>query len=60
VAALCFEGIRNDTFWITVPNDVQAEKIRARATSQIERTEPEYLLERNLMTSRPIDEKQKG
>jgi NAD(P)-dependent dehydrogenase (short-subunit alcohol dehydrogenase family) len=59
VAELCFEGIRNDTFWITVPNEVQAGKIRARATSQIDQTEPEYLLERNLMTSRPIDEKQK-
>jgi NAD(P)-dependent dehydrogenase (short-subunit alcohol dehydrogenase family) len=60
VAELCFEGIRNDTFWISVPNEIQAGKIRARATSQIEQTDPEYLLERNLMTSRPTDEKQKG
>ncbi len=60
VADLCLEGIRRDTFWISVPNDTQAEKIRARATSQVEQSEPEYLLERNLMTSRPIDEKQKG
>jgi len=56
VADLCFEGIRANTFWISVPNDLQAEKIRARAASQIDRTDPEYLLERNLMTSRPIDE----
>jgi NAD(P)-dependent dehydrogenase (short-subunit alcohol dehydrogenase family) len=60
VAELCFEGIRNDTFWISVPNEIQAGKIRARAASQIEQTDPEYLLERNLMTSRPTDEKQKG
>jgi NAD(P)-dependent dehydrogenase (short-subunit alcohol dehydrogenase family) len=60
VAELCFEGIRNDTFWISVPNEIQVGKIRARVTSQIEQTDPEYLLERNLMTSRPTDEKQKG
>jgi NAD(P)-dependent dehydrogenase (short-subunit alcohol dehydrogenase family) len=53
VADLCFDGIRNDTFWIAYPNDLQSEKIRARATSQIERTEPEYLLEGNLMAARP-------
>src|SRR5450755_4426882 len=47
VADLCFEGIRNDTFWISVPSEIQAGKIRARATSQIEQTEPEYLLERS-------------
>jgi NAD(P)-dependent dehydrogenase (short-subunit alcohol dehydrogenase family) len=57
VADLCFEGIRANTFWITVPNDLQAQKIRARAASQIDRTDPEYLLEANVMTSRPIDEK---
>ena len=60
VADLCFDGICNDTFWISVRSDIQAGKIRARAASQIEQTHPEYLLERNLMTSRPIDEKQKG
>jgi NAD(P)-dependent dehydrogenase (short-subunit alcohol dehydrogenase family) len=60
VADLCLEGIRKETFWISVPNEVQETKIRARAESQIEQTAPEYLLEHNLMTSRPIDEKQKG
>jgi NAD(P)-dependent dehydrogenase (short-subunit alcohol dehydrogenase family) len=44
VADLCVEGIRNDTFWITVPNEEQAAKIQARATSQIEQTAPEYLV----------------
>ncbi len=57
VADLCFEGIRSNTFWISLPNDAQAEKLRARAESQIARSDPEYLLERNMMTSRPIDEK---
>ena len=55
VADLCFEGIRNDTFWITVPNEAQSDKIRERATSQIEQTQPEYLLTANLMTTRPAD-----
>src|SRR4051795_9920537 len=32
VADICFEGIRNDTFWITVPRPMQADKIQARAT----------------------------
>ena len=52
VADICFEGIKNNTFWITVPSPAQAEKIQARATSQIEQTAPEYLLAsgRNLMT----------
>ncbi len=53
VADLCFEGIVNDTFWITVPNEVQEQKILARADSQVERTPPEYLLEANLMAARP-------
>jgi NAD(P)-dependent dehydrogenase (short-subunit alcohol dehydrogenase family) len=57
VADICFEGILNDTFWITVPSDMQHEKIQARATSMIERTHPEYLLQANLMTSRPADKK---
>jgi NAD(P)-dependent dehydrogenase (short-subunit alcohol dehydrogenase family) len=56
VADMCFEGILDDTFWITAPSETQQEKIRARATSQIEMTAPEYLLERNMMTSRPIDQ----
>jgi NAD(P)-dependent dehydrogenase (short-subunit alcohol dehydrogenase family) len=53
VADLCFDGIVNDTFWITVPDDSQKAKIQARASSQIEMTPPEYLLEANLMTARP-------
>jgi NAD(P)-dependent dehydrogenase (short-subunit alcohol dehydrogenase family) len=55
VADLCFEGIRANTFWIAVPNDLQADKIRARATSQIDQTDPEYLLEQTLLTTRPAD-----
>ena len=55
VADLCFDGIVHDTFWIAVPNDVQWEKIRARAASQTEATPPEYLLEQNLMAARPGD-----
>jgi NAD(P)-dependent dehydrogenase (short-subunit alcohol dehydrogenase family) len=57
VADMCFEGIRNDTFWITAPSEVQQAKIRARATSQIEMSTPEYLLEANMMTSRPSEAK---
>jgi NAD(P)-dependent dehydrogenase (short-subunit alcohol dehydrogenase family) len=58
VADICFEGIVNDTFWITAPSPVQQQKIRDRATSQIEMTPPDYLLTANMMTSRPIDSKQ--
>jgi len=57
VADICFEGIINDTFWITVPQDRQQQKIRERAESQIEGSAPEYLLEANMMTSKPIDSK---
>ena len=57
VADMCFEGILNDTFWITAPSEAQQAKIRARATSQIDRTEPGYLLEANLMASRPSEAK---
>ena len=57
VADICFEGIRDDVFWITVPNPLQAEKIQARATSQIEMTPPEYLLQANLMTGSPAGRK---
>jgi NAD(P)-dependent dehydrogenase (short-subunit alcohol dehydrogenase family) len=53
VADLCFEGILNDTFWITVPNDDQQQRIRDRSTSQIERRDPEYLLQASVMASRP-------
>jgi NAD(P)-dependent dehydrogenase (short-subunit alcohol dehydrogenase family) len=57
VADICFEGICNDTFWITAPSAAQQQKIRDRATSQIEMTPPDYLLSANMMTSRPIDSK---
>jgi NAD(P)-dependent dehydrogenase (short-subunit alcohol dehydrogenase family) len=53
VADLCFEGIRDDVFWITAPSDAQQAKIRARADSQIEMSAPDYLLEANLMASKP-------
>ena len=55
VADICFDGILTDTFWIAVPNDAQAAKLRARVESQIEQAAPEYLLELNMMTSRPVD-----
>jgi NAD(P)-dependent dehydrogenase (short-subunit alcohol dehydrogenase family) len=57
VADICFEGIVNDTFWITAPSAAQQQKIRDRATSQIEMTPPDYLLAANMMTSRPSDAK---
>ena len=53
VADICFEGIVNDTFWITASSEVQQQKIRARAESQIAMTPPDYLLEKNLMASDP-------
>jgi NAD(P)-dependent dehydrogenase (short-subunit alcohol dehydrogenase family) len=53
VAELCLQGIQDDTFWITVPSDGQSAKILARATSQVERGVPDYLLKGNLMTGRP-------
>jgi NAD(P)-dependent dehydrogenase (short-subunit alcohol dehydrogenase family) len=55
VADLCFEGIRDDVFWITAPSEPQQAKIRARAESQIAMTAPEYLLEANLMASKPSE-----
>jgi len=58
VADICFDGIINDTFWITAPSAAQQAKIRDRATSQIEMTAPEYLLAANMMTSRPSESKQ--
>jgi len=57
VADICFEGIVNDTFWITAPSAAQQQKIHDRATSQIEMTPPDYLLAANMMTSRPSDAK---
>jgi NAD(P)-dependent dehydrogenase (short-subunit alcohol dehydrogenase family) len=53
VADLCFEGIRDDVFWITARAEAQEAKIRARAESQIAMTAPDYLLETNLMASKP-------
>jgi hypothetical protein len=57
VADICFQGIINDTFWITAPSAPQEQKIRDRAASQIERNDPEYLLQANMMASRPTDNK---
>lgn len=57
VADLCFEGIQHDTFWISVPNPMTSEKIRARAASQIDQTPPEYLLDANLMTGGKLGSK---
>jgi NAD(P)-dependent dehydrogenase (short-subunit alcohol dehydrogenase family) len=57
VADLCFEGIINDTFWITVPDPGQQAKIQARATSQIEMTDPDYLLQVSLMTNNPSEKR---
>jgi NAD(P)-dependent dehydrogenase (short-subunit alcohol dehydrogenase family) len=57
VADLCFEGIVNDTFWITVPHSDQQARIQARAGSQVHMTPPEYLLQANMMTGRPPDAK---
>ena len=56
VADLCFEGIRDDVFWITAPSEQQQAKIRARAESQIAMTAPDYLLEASLMTAKPSAE----
>jgi hypothetical protein len=53
VADMCFDGIVNDVFWITAPSENQQAKIRARATSMIEMTPPEYLLEAHNMATRP-------
>lgn len=51
VADICFDGIRSDTFWITVPAAEQSARIQARATSQIDRSTPDYLLAANLLTA---------
>jgi NAD(P)-dependent dehydrogenase (short-subunit alcohol dehydrogenase family) len=55
VADICFEGIRDDVFWITYPSEPQQAKIRARAESQIARTAPEYLLEAHMMAAKPTE-----
>ncbi len=51
VAEICFDGIRDDVFWITAPSEDQQAKIRARADSQIAMSEPSYLLTPNLMAT---------
>jgi NAD(P)-dependent dehydrogenase (short-subunit alcohol dehydrogenase family) len=55
VADLCFQGVRDDVFWITYRSEPQQEKIRARADSQIGRTAPEYLLEKHMMAAKPAE-----
>ena len=55
VADLCFEGIRDDVFWMTYPNEAQQVKIRARAASQVAMTPPDYLLEAHMMAAKPAD-----
>jgi hypothetical protein len=55
VADLCFEGIRDDVFWMTYPNEAQQGKIRARAESQVAMTPPDYLLEAHMMAAKPAD-----
>ncbi len=44
VAEVCLQGILDDTFWITVPSDSQHNLLRRRVASQIEQTQPTYLL----------------
>ena len=51
VADICFDGIRDDVFWITAPSEDQQAKIRARVNSQIDLSRPEYLLTPNLMAT---------
>ena len=53
VADICFEGIRDGVFWIGAPSEDQHAKIQARATSQIEMTEPTYLLAPQMMAPKP-------
>ena len=55
VADLCVEGILDDTFWITVPSDNQADTLRKRVSSQVDRTPPDYLLAGSMMTQRPSE-----
>ena len=57
VADLCFEGVRDDVFWITVPSEDQQQKIRARADSQIAQHAPDYLLGGHMMAAKPSDKK---
>jgi NAD(P)-dependent dehydrogenase (short-subunit alcohol dehydrogenase family) len=58
VADLCFEGIRDDVFWISQPSDDDprpgsAASSLMRAQSQVDRSLPEYLIQApNVMTGR--------
>jgi NAD(P)-dependent dehydrogenase (short-subunit alcohol dehydrogenase family) len=58
VADLCFEGIRDDVFWISQPpadepTPGSAASSLLRARSQFERTQPQYLVQApNVMTGR--------
>jgi NAD(P)-dependent dehydrogenase (short-subunit alcohol dehydrogenase family) len=58
VADLCFEGIRDDVFWISQPaadepNPGSAASSLLRARSQFDRSPPEYLIQApNVMTGR--------
>lgn len=64
VADLCIDGIRNDVFWMTYPSEAQEALIQARATSQIERSTPEYLVQGSvgaaLASRRKSDDEQEG
>ena len=56
VADLCFEGIRDDVFWITVPERARSRRRSGRGPSRRSRmTAPDYLLEANLMASKPTE-----
>lgn len=59
VADLCIEGIEKDVFWATYWGDEQADKLRARTKSQLERSSPDYLLIQSLMT-RSAEEREKN
>jgi NAD(P)-dependent dehydrogenase (short-subunit alcohol dehydrogenase family) len=50
VAELAVQAVRDGVFWATWPREEQAEKIRARAESQIARSDPDYLLEATPLT----------
>jgi hypothetical protein len=58
VADLCFEGIRDDVFWMSnstgdEPNPGSAAASVVRAQSQVDRSLPTYLIQAtNVMTGR--------
>ena len=59
VADLCFEGIRDDVFWMSnstcrrAHTRVRRRRRSLRAQSQIDRSQPEYLIQAtNVMTGR--------